>query len=195
MAAVLPVTFDGAARELERLIDEHSPMSSSRPASPADVPIAVERVGSISSTHAFPTTRVLSPSTTPSVPGAPPAHFSSLPVKAIVRDIAGPGIPVALSHSAGTFVSTTCSSSPRSVPHTPGLRAGFVHVPWAGDQAPRPAARASDAQPRTGAPRTTRRRFRSTTSCGRSASPSAPPSTPSPRRPEPRRRAPLRASS
>ncbi|HEX5856924.1 MAG TPA: pyroglutamyl-peptidase I, partial [Microbacterium sp.] len=73
----------------------------------------------------------------PSVPGAVAAHFSSLPVKAIVRDIAASGIPVALSHSAGTFV---CNHAffvaMERAAAVPGLRAGFIHVPWADGQAP-----------------------------------------------------------
>ncbi len=72
-----------------------------------------------------------------SVMAAPDARFSSLPVKAIVRDVAAAGIPCSLSTTAGTFV---CNHAffvaAEAASARPGMRAGFIHVPWASGQAP-----------------------------------------------------------
>lgn len=60
------------------------------------------------------------------------AYFSSLPVKAIVRDIQAVGIPSSLSNSAGTYV---CNHLMYGVLYNiersyPGMRGGFIHVPY-----------------------------------------------------------------
>ncbi len=64
------------------------------------------------------------------------AHFTTLPVKAIVRDILAAGIPAEVSHSAGTFV---CNHVFFLTMDTvaPGVRAGFLHVPWSIEHSPR----------------------------------------------------------
>ncbi|WP_448953718.1 pyroglutamyl-peptidase I [Labrys neptuniae] len=69
----------------------------------------------------------------PVIPGAPSAYFSSLPVKAIVRDLRAAGLPASLSNTAGTFV---CNHVFFALMHrlatSRGLaqtRGGFVHVP------------------------------------------------------------------
>ena len=62
----------------------------------------------------------------------PAAYFSTLPVKAMVRDMLDTGIPAAVSNSAGTFV---CNHLMYSVLHyaaqnRPDMKAGFVHIPY-----------------------------------------------------------------
>ena len=79
----------------------------------------------------------------PVVRGGPAAYFSTLPVKAIVRELRGRGIPAAVSQTAGTFV---CNHVFYGLMH--GLRGqrrvrgGFIHVPFLPEQArgkrPRP---------------------------------------------------------
>jgi len=44
------------------------------------------------------------PIDTPVVTGGPSAYFSTLPIKAIVRDLRAAGLPGAVSNTAGTFV-------------------------------------------------------------------------------------------
>ncbi|WP_420035692.1 pyroglutamyl-peptidase I [Streptomyces sp. cg28] len=70
------------------------------------------------------------------VPGGPAAYFSSLPVKACVAAMRGAGVPAAVSNTAGTFV---CNHVAYGLAHLlatelPGVRGGFVHVPWAPEQ-------------------------------------------------------------
>ena len=79
----------------------------------------------------------------PVVAGAPAAYFSTLPIKAIVRDLRAAGIPSSVSNSAGTFV---CNHifyglmhriATHPVPGLPGLRGGFIHIPYLPEQAAR----------------------------------------------------------
>ena len=76
----------------------------------------------------------------PVVAGAPAGYFSSLPIKAIVRDLRAAGIPAAVSNSAGTFV---CNHLFFGLMHriatrpVAGLRGGFIHIPYLPEQAAR----------------------------------------------------------
>ena len=65
-----------------------------------------------------------------------PAYFSSLPVKAMVEAIKAKGLPASLSNSAGTFV---CNHVMYGVLYYidkefPGVRGGFIHVPFITNQ-------------------------------------------------------------
>ena len=78
------------------------------------------------------------PADVPVVPDGPAAYFSALPIKAIVTRIQHAGLPAAVSNTAGTYV---CNSLLYTLLHTaaleyPGLRGGFVHVPYAMEQLP-----------------------------------------------------------
>ncbi|WP_314195597.1 pyroglutamyl-peptidase I [uncultured Arthrobacter sp.] len=69
------------------------------------------------------------------VPGGPAAYFTSLPVKAALLAVKKAGIPVEISQTAGTYV---CNHVFYTLMHElaarPGVRGGFVHVPFAPDQ-------------------------------------------------------------
>ncbi|MDQ0017821.1 pyroglutamyl-peptidase [Variovorax boronicumulans] len=75
----------------------------------------------------------------PVVRDGPAAYFSTLPIKAMVRDMRAAGLPAAVSNSAGTFV---CNHIFYALMHRlatrPALahtRGGFVHVPYLPEQA------------------------------------------------------------
>ena len=77
----------------------------------------------------------------PVVAGAPAAYFSTLPIKAIVHDLRAAGVPASVSNSAGTFV---CNHLFFGLMHrlatrpvVPGMRGGFVHIPFLPAQAAR----------------------------------------------------------
>lgn len=60
------------------------------------------------------------------------AYFSNLPVKAMVQAIISRGVPASLSNTAGTFV---CNHIMYAILHRisrefPGVRGGFIHVPY-----------------------------------------------------------------
>jgi pyroglutamyl-peptidase len=76
----------------------------------------------------------------PVVSGAPAAYFSTLPIKAMVRDLRAAGVPASVSNSAGTFV---CNHIFYGLMHRiatqpmAGLRGGFIHIPYLPEQAAR----------------------------------------------------------
>ena len=62
----------------------------------------------------------------------PAAYFSTLPIKAMVRDVKASKIPASISNSAGTFV---CNHLMYGALHyaaqnQPTLKAGFIHIPY-----------------------------------------------------------------
>lgn len=135
---VLPVTFAGAAHRLAELVAAHSPdiviatgLAGGRTA------ISVERVAVNLADARIPDNAGAQPRDEPSWPGGPVGHFASLPVKAIVRDVAAAGIPCELSHSAGTYVCNHVfyHAAMLAAAHS-GMRVGFLHVPWAAESAP-----------------------------------------------------------
>jgi pyroglutamyl-peptidase len=73
----------------------------------------------------------------PIVPGGPAAYFSTLPIKAAVAELGRLGLPAVVSQTAGTY---TCNHVFYRLMHEIGrsgrdVRGGFVHVPFAPDQA------------------------------------------------------------
>lgn len=72
----------------------------------------------------------------PIAPGGPPAHFSTLPIKAMVEAMHAAGVPAEISNSAGTYV---CNHLMYGVLHHLAqggrkARAGFIHVPYSEEQ-------------------------------------------------------------
>lgn len=68
----------------------------------------------------------------PLVEGGPAAYFTTLPIKAMLRDLRAQGIPASVSHSAGTY---NCNAIFYYLSHfiasqRPSLRGGFIHVPY-----------------------------------------------------------------
>lgn len=62
--------------------------------------------------------------------GGAAAHWSTLPIKAIVAALRDAGIPAAVSNTAGTFVCNEVFYTLQSqLAGHPGVRSGFIHVP------------------------------------------------------------------
>jgi pyroglutamyl-peptidase I len=66
-----------------------------------------------------------------------PAYYPTIPVKAIVKNVRDHGIPCHISYTAGTYV---CNCIMYNVLHMAAtkysnIRAGFIHVPFAAQQA------------------------------------------------------------
>jgi pyroglutamyl-peptidase len=71
----------------------------------------------------------------PVVQRAPAAYFSSLPIKAMVLAMQQAGLPAAVSQTAGTFVCNhVFYGLMRTLSRRPGVRGGFMHVPWLPEQ-------------------------------------------------------------
>jgi len=83
----------------------------------------------------------------PVVTGGPAAYFATLPIKAAVAALRDAGLPAIVSNTAGTFV---CNHVFYGLMHLaatrhPGLRGGFLHVPYLPSQAARHASSGSGA--------------------------------------------------
>ncbi|WP_417283945.1 pyroglutamyl-peptidase I [Comamonas sp.] len=82
------------------------------------------------------------------VSNAPAAYFSTLPIKAMVRNLREAGIPASVSNTAGTFV---CNHVFYALMHrlsrraVAGVRGGFIHVPALPQQAAKQPGMASMA--------------------------------------------------
>lgn len=66
----------------------------------------------------------------------PAAYFATIPVKAMVKNVRDHGIPCHISYTAGTYVCNCVMYNVLYLAATkyPGLRAGFIHVPFSADQ-------------------------------------------------------------
>ncbi len=72
----------------------------------------------------------------PIVSSGPAAYWSTLPIKACVAALCGEGLEASVSQTAGTFVCNHLFYGlMRSLRRRPGVRGGFVHVPWLPEQA------------------------------------------------------------
>lgn len=130
ISEVLPVTFGSAGGRLRELIAMHCPaivlavgLASGHPA------LRFERLAVNLRDARIPDNAGNQPIDTAVVAHGQPALFTTLPVKAMARAVAGAGIPVELSLTAGAFV---CNDVFYQALHAaePGTRAGFLHVPW-----------------------------------------------------------------
>jgi pyroglutamyl-peptidase len=72
----------------------------------------------------------------PVIAGGPAAYFATLPIKAILEEVRAAGIPAEISQTAGTYV---CNHVFYGLMHAlhdaTGVRGGFIHIPYAPEQA------------------------------------------------------------
>jgi len=94
--------------------------------------IALEQVAVNAMDYAIPDNAGQCLTGEPCVAGGPAAHFSTLPLRAILAALTAEGIPAYMSYTAGTFLCnqtlywTLHEIARRSL----ALRAGFIHVPF-----------------------------------------------------------------
>lgn len=132
VGAVLPCRFRGSISELKRHINRHRPelvialgQAGGRP------DITPERIAVNLDDARIPDNSGAQPIDRPIVKGGPAAYWSTLPIKAIARELLRHGIPASISATAGTYV---CNHVFYGLMHTlrrrPGVRGGFIHVPF-----------------------------------------------------------------
>jgi pyroglutamyl-peptidase len=138
LAAVeLPCEFTASAEVLRTAVEEHRPelvvcvgQAGGRP------DVTLERVAVNLADARIPDNAGARPIDVPVVAGGPAAYFTALPVKACAAAIRRAGIPASVSHTAGTYV---CNHVFYALMHLladghPGVRGGFVHVPYSPEQ-------------------------------------------------------------
>jgi pyroglutamyl-peptidase len=139
-AMCLPTEFGASLLALKRAIRAHQPqlvLCLGQAGGRAD--LTVERVAINVDDARIPDNAGQQPIDQAVVPRAPAAYFSTLPIKAMVLAMQDAGLPAAVSQTAGTFV---CNHVFFGLMHAlrrrPGVRAGFMHVPWLPEQRQRP---------------------------------------------------------
>lgn len=139
---ILPVSCARTPEALRAALARHRPDVAIATGQAGGRPeVAVERIGINLFDLRIPDNDGAQPLDTPVVPGAPAAYFATLPVKRLVAAMREVGVPAAVSNSAGTHL---CNATLFLLGHLaateyPGLRAGFIHLPWLPAQTTRPA--------------------------------------------------------
>ena len=137
VAVELPCEFASAPRALRAALRQHRPrvVIATGQAGGRDG-ISLERVAINLIDARIPDNAGAQPVDIPVSPRAPSACFTGLPIKSALLALQRAGLAAHVSQTAGTFV---CNQVfyvlMRAVARTPGIRAGFVHVPWLPQQA------------------------------------------------------------
>lgn len=134
----IPTSFARSAEAIELALERERPdvvlcvgQAGGRTA------IGVERVAINLAEARIPDNDSEQPLDSPLRTDGPAAYFSTLPVKAMVIRAQEHGVPAYVSYTAGTFV---CNAVMYNLLYLlercfPGVRGGFVHVPYAPEQA------------------------------------------------------------
>ena len=139
-ALQLPCVFGRAAERLDQALAEWRPqMVVCLGLAGGRAEISVERVALNVDDARIPDNAGRQPIDAAVVQGGPAAYFSTLPVKAMVRDLRAAGWPASVSNTAGTFVCNhifyALMHRLASRPALAGTRGGFIHVPALPEQA------------------------------------------------------------
>jgi len=140
IALRLPTEFRRSLRVLRTGLTRHAPaLVVALGQAGGRAALSIERVAINIDDARIPDNAGAQPIDATIVRGGPAAHFSTLPVKAIVAALRARGVPAVVSQSAGTFV---CNHVFYALQHALAgsrVRSGFVHLPSLPEQAaPRP---------------------------------------------------------
>ena len=133
VTVVVPTVFGASVEAIVAAVEEHEPdavVCVGQAGGRFD--ITPERVAINVDDARIPDNAGAQPIDAPVVADGPSAYFATLPVKAMVQAIRDVGLPASLSNSAGTFVCNHLmyGALHHAATRRPGLRAGFVHVPF-----------------------------------------------------------------
>ena len=120
------------SRRLPTLVDSLQPkLVLSLGLAPGRIDINVERVAINVADFSIPDASGRKPVDAPIDPTGPPAYFSTIPIKKVVRALLSEGIPASLSNTAGTYLCNFImyTSLNHLAKNGLGARAGFIHVP------------------------------------------------------------------
>jgi pyroglutamyl-peptidase len=141
-AVQLPCKFRIALKELNRALARTRPqLVISLGLANGRSEITPERIAININDARIPDNDSQQPVDTSVIASGPVAYFSTLPIKAIVRDLRAAGIPASVSNTAGTFVCNHVfyglMHRLATMPALSGIRGGFVHLPHLPEQSAR----------------------------------------------------------
>jgi pyroglutamyl-peptidase len=139
VACELPCVFGAALTVLDEALVRHAPrlvLALGQAGGRCD--LSIERVAINVDDARIADNAGRQPIDEPVVADGPAAHFSSLPIKAMVAALRAAGIPASVSQTAGTFVCNHVfyGLMQRLAPRA-GVRGGFMHLPLLPEQAAR----------------------------------------------------------
>ena len=137
VTAILPVAYEQSAEALLALIEQHKPdVVISLGQAEGRTQITPERIAINLDDARLADNEGVIRNDVPILVGGPVAYESTLPIKAIVHALRSEGIPAEVSNSAGTYVCNHVFYGLMHLcRHIPGMRAGFVHIPYLPEQA------------------------------------------------------------
>jgi pyroglutamyl-peptidase len=137
VARCLPVEFGASLQALQQSLDELSPvlvLCVGQAGGRAQ--ISLERVAINVDDARIADNAGAQPIDEAVIAGGPAAYFSSLPIKAMLAALRAAGLPVEISQTAGTYVCNhVFYGLMHALQNVPGVRGGFVHIPYAPAQA------------------------------------------------------------
>ena len=144
----LPTEFDASLRALKKAMRETKPaIVFGVGQAGGRTQLSLERVAINLQDARIPDNAGAQPVDVPVIVGGPAAYFATVPVKTMLAALREAGLPAEISHSAGTYV---CNHIAYAMLHLTGsqrgVRAGFMHIPYAPAQATRRPGAASMAQ-------------------------------------------------
>lgn len=141
VARLLPVEFGASLRALQAALDAVRPtlvLCIGQAGGRAQ--LSLERVAINVDDARIPDNAGASPIDEPIAGDGPAAYFATLPIKAMLAALREAGVPAEVSQTAGTYV---CNHVFYGLMHAlrdaPGVRGGFMHIPYAPQQAARHA--------------------------------------------------------
>jgi len=137
VARCLPVEFEGSLHALHHALDELAPaLVICVGQAGGRAQMSLERVAINCIDARIPDNAGLQPIDEAIVADGPAAYFTDLPIKAMLAALRNAGFPVEVSQTAGTYV---CNHVFYGLMHAlrglPGVRGGFVHIPYSPSQA------------------------------------------------------------
>ncbi|WP_426282027.1 pyroglutamyl-peptidase I [Lysobacter soli] len=137
VARCLPVEFDASLHALQHALDELVPsLVICVGQAGGRAQMSLERVAINVIDARIPDNAGAQPIDEPVAADGPAAYFTSLPLKAMLAALRNAGFPAEISQTAGTYV---CNHVFYALMHAlrglPGVRGGFVHIPYSPAQA------------------------------------------------------------
>jgi pyroglutamyl-peptidase len=139
VSARLPCAFGASLQQLGELLELHHPaLVIAVGQAGGRHSLSLERVAINVDDASQPDNAGFQPIDQPVLPEGPAAYFSSLPIKAMLRDLRQAGFKAEVSQSAGTYVCNHVfyglMHALATQPALAGSRGGFVHVPYLPEQ-------------------------------------------------------------